>query len=238
MPNRQLRLFPLHAVLFPGAVLDLHVFEPRYKQLIDECLAEREPFGVVLISEGGEAGDPNVTPYDVGTVAHIREVTQLPFERYYVSTMGCERFRIEEILSRQPYLTARVDDLPDERLPEKRCNHLADEVRIILGEYFRLLVDVCASDAKMDLPSDARGTSYLAADALRIANPLKQRLLELPSTKQRLTSEIRLLRRLVPQLRTLLERRQAAIDQGAEASTDAVFRIQQDKLFGKHFSLN
>ncbi|MDQ6932107.1 MAG: LON peptidase substrate-binding domain-containing protein [Candidatus Eremiobacteraeota bacterium] len=238
MPNRQLRLFPLNTVLFPGVVLHLHVFEPRYKQLIDECLAEQVPFGVVLISEGGEAGDPSVMPYDVGTVAHIREVTRLPFERYYVSTIGCERFRIEEIVFRQPYLTGRVVYLSDERLPDKRCTNLANEVRTILREYLWLLLDVCASDAKVDLPSDARSTSYITADSLRISNPLKQRLLELPSTKQRLTIEIRLLRRLVPQLRKLLERRQSAIDGAPETTADAVFRVRQDKLFGKHFSVN
>ncbi len=238
MTNRQLRLFPLNAVLFPGTPLHLHVFEPRYKQLVEECLREHAPFGVVLISEGGEAGDPSVTPHDVGTVAEIREVTRLPMERYYVGTIGCERFHIQEIVSRQPYLTARVDYLAEERLPQQRCTDLADEVRIILKEYLRLLVHVCASDAEVDLPSDARATSYIAADALRIGNPLKQRLLELPGTKQRLTAEIRLLRRLVPQLRTLLERRQAAIDRGPESTGHAVFRVRQDKLFGKHFSEN
>jgi hypothetical protein len=56
----RLRLFPLNTVLFPGAVLNLHVFEPRYKQMISECLEGGEAFGVCLIREGDEAGDPDV----------------------------------------------------------------------------------------------------------------------------------------------------------------------------------
>ena len=72
-PGR-LRLFPLNTVLFPGAVLNLHVFEPRYKQLVSECLEEGAPFGVSLIREGDEAGDPAVSPYEVGTTAEIGDL--------------------------------------------------------------------------------------------------------------------------------------------------------------------
>src|SRR5690348_12111925 len=82
--STRLRLFPLNAVLFPGAVLNLHVFEPRYKQMIGECLETGEGFGVVLIREGQEAGDPSVEPHQIGSLAEITEVTQLPFGRYYV----------------------------------------------------------------------------------------------------------------------------------------------------------
>ena len=91
----RLRLFPLNTVLFPGAVLNLHVFEPRYRQMIAECLAGNEAFGVVLIREGQEAGDPEVTPHDIGTTAEIDDVTPLPAGRYYISTVGRRRFRIE-----------------------------------------------------------------------------------------------------------------------------------------------
>src|SRR5581483_3931480 len=69
-----LRLFPLNTVLFPGAVLNLHVFEERYRRLIAECLDTGEAFGVVLLREGEEAGDPDAVPHDVGTTAEIAEV--------------------------------------------------------------------------------------------------------------------------------------------------------------------
>ena len=109
--SARLRLFPLNAVLFPGAALNLHVFEPRYKQMIGECLEAGESFGVVLIREGNEAGDPSVEPHQVGSIAEIVEVTPLPFGRFYVSTVGKERFRIRKIVSRDPYLTVEAEPL-------------------------------------------------------------------------------------------------------------------------------
>ena len=65
-----LPLFPLNTVLFPNMVLPLHVFEERYKLMINTCLAQDKPFGVVLIYSGTEAGGPAV-PHSVGTVARI-----------------------------------------------------------------------------------------------------------------------------------------------------------------------
>ncbi|MDQ6825983.1 MAG: LON peptidase substrate-binding domain-containing protein [Candidatus Eremiobacteraeota bacterium] len=239
MPNQRLRLFPLNTVLFPGATLDLHVFEPRYKQLIDECLQRHEPFGVVLIRDGNEAGNSSVIPHDVGTAAQISHLTPLPFERYYVSTLGSERFRIERIVSREPYLTVEVEYLPDELLEPDRLRALADDVRVVFADYLQLLVALCGSEANVDLPTDARGISYIVGGALQIGDTHKQRLLELTSTKQRLTAELRLLRRLLPQLRTLLERRQqAAARRLSEIPEDSGFRLHQEELFGKHFSLN
>jgi len=237
MLDRSLRLFPLNAVLFPGAMLHLHVFEPRYKQLIDECLREGTSFGVALILEGGEAGDVSVMPHDVGTVAQIQEVTPLPFERYYVTTVGRRRFRIEKIVSREPYLTAAVVYFEDDPSPEPGCQKLADDVRIATRKYLHLLRDVAPSDVAVDFGSDPSAVSYLVAHSLQIADPLKQRLLELSNTKQRLTTEMRLLRHLIPQLRKLLQRRQAATDAVAQGPGTA-FRRRQDELFGKHFSLN
>ena len=58
-------------MLFPGAVLNLHVFEERYRRMIAECLDSNEAFGVVLIRDGQEAGDPDVTPHEIGTTAEI-----------------------------------------------------------------------------------------------------------------------------------------------------------------------
>src|SRR6202035_1120697 len=110
----RLRLFPLNTVLFPGAVLNLHVFEERYRRMIAECLDTNEAFGVVLIRDGQEAGDPDAMPHEVGTTAEISEVTPLPAGRYYTSTPGGRRSRIERIVSREPYLTAEVQFLDDE----------------------------------------------------------------------------------------------------------------------------
>ena len=73
----ELPLFPLNTVLFPGMPLPLHVFEERYKEMVQVCLDEQRPFGVVLIRSGVAEGGPLADPYDVGCVAEIIEVQKL-----------------------------------------------------------------------------------------------------------------------------------------------------------------
>lgn len=236
--STRLRLFPLNAVLFPGAVLNLHVFEPRYKQMIGECLESGEGFGVVLIREGQEAGDPSVEPHQVGSVAEIVEVTQLPFGRYYVSTIGRQRFRIRQILTREPYLTVDADLIDDVSADDSEMVQLRDDVRDAFLEYLDLIVQFSGQQTSVDLPRDAQTTSFLVGDALQIADNIKQRLLELNSTKQRLSVELGFLRRLLPQLRKMLERREEELEARKERGEQDAHRGDQERYFGKYFSAN
>ena len=82
-----LPLFPLHTVLCPGVALPLHVFEERYKTMVQRCLAAQSPFGVVLIREGREVGPGDLAVAGVGTVAEIREATRYPDGRYDLVTI-------------------------------------------------------------------------------------------------------------------------------------------------------
>jgi hypothetical protein len=236
----QLRLFPLNTVLFPGAVLNLHVFEERYRRMIAECLDANEAFGVVLIRDGREAGDPDVTPHDVGTTAEISEVTPLPAGRYYISTMGRRRFRIRRIVSRDPYLLADVEfieDRGDDDLDE-RASELTHRVLGEFREYVRLLVAFSGNDADVDVPHDPVDASYIVGDALQVADTLKQRLLELRTAEARLAAELGFLRRLMPQLRSLLERKQLQEEVVRDDAPGGEFRSHQEQFFGKHFSMN
>lgn len=237
MPAR-LRLFPLNAVLFPGAALNLHVFEPRYKQMIGECLENGEGFGVVLIREGTETGDPTVEPHQVGSIAEIVEVAQLPFGRFYLTTVGRERFRIRKILSRDPFLTVEADFLPESESDPAETAGLHERVREIFLQYMDVLAQFTAEPASVDLPADATGASYIIADALQVGDAVKQRLLEINSTKQRLTAELRFLRRLLPQMKRLLERREAELQARAQRGEEDTHRGEQEKFFGKYFSPN
>jgi Lon protease-like protein len=236
--STRLRLFPLNAVLFPGAVLNLHVFEPRYKQMIGECLESGEGFGVVLIRDGEEAGDPAVEPYEIGSLAEIVEVTQLPFGRYYISTVGRQRFRIRRIISREPYLTVDADLIDEEERNDLELADLRDEVRDAFLEYLDLIVEFSGQQASVDLPVDAETTSFVVGDALQVADNVKQRLLELDSTKQRLSIELGFLRRLLPQLRKLLEKRAAELEARAGRAEEQTQRNEQERYFGKYFSVN
>jgi Lon protease-like protein len=239
LKTNRLRLFPLNAVLFPGAVLNLHIFEPRYKQMVSECLQGGEPFGVCLIREGDEAGDPNVMPYEVGTTAEIGDVTPLENGRYYISSVGRRRFKVERIVAREPFLTVEVSYIPEDKAEDPGAmDSLLREIRAVFRDYLRLLVEFSGMHADIDLPEDPVDASFLIGDALQVADSMKQRLLELSSTEQRLTVELGFLRRLLPQLRSLLERKRETPQAQHAAAPGGSFRTNQEKFFGKHFSLN
>lgn len=108
-----LRLFPLNTVLFPGMPLTLQVFEERYRLLISECLAQQEPFGVVLIREGPEVGGTAV-PHDMGATARIEHVQPVDGVRLAVQARGERRFRIVRLHHDRAYLAAEVEYPVDE----------------------------------------------------------------------------------------------------------------------------
>ncbi len=237
----RLRLFPLNTVLFPGAVLKLHVFEERYRRMVAECLEGGEAFGVVLIRDGQEAGDPDVTPHEIGTTAEISEVTPLPAGRYYISTIGGRRFRIDRIVSREPYLVAEVEFLAEDEEDddeEARASELTHRVLGEFREYVKLLVAFSGNASEVELPHDPVDASYAVGDALQVADALKQRLLELRTAEARLAAELGFLRRLLPQLRSLLERKQAQENVVRDDAPGGEFRAHQERYFGKHFSMN
>ncbi len=108
-------MFPLGSVLLPGEALPLHVFEPRYRQLVIDLLADDEhdpEFGVALIERGHEVGGGDVRR-DVGTVARMVQVEALDGGRYAVVAVGVRRIRVRAWLPDDPYPLADVDDWPD-----------------------------------------------------------------------------------------------------------------------------
>src|SRR5919206_5035298 len=106
--ERELPLFPLHVVLFPGMRLPLHIFEDRYKLMIGTCMVTDETFGVALIRSGQEVGGP-AEVFRVGTTARIASMERLPQGRMNLVVVGGERFRIVERLQTQPYLLGSVE---------------------------------------------------------------------------------------------------------------------------------
>jgi Lon protease-like protein len=231
-------MFPLNTVLFPGAPLNLHIFEPRYRRLVAECLDTHEAFGVVLIREGDEAGDPDVQPHTVGTTAEIADVTPLPSGRYYLSSTGGRRFRINAILSREPYLLCEVEFLDEASGEEEAIQRLSAQIAAEFREYVSLIVEFAGSPSDVTIPEDPVRASYAIAEALQVADGLKQQLLELGSAEERLDAELGFLRRLLPQLRALLERKKEREAPPETAAPGGGFRSHQEKFFGKHFSDN
>jgi len=108
-------MFPLGSVLLPGGVLPLHVFEPRYRQMVIDVLAQdgTPEFGQALITHGGEAGGGDARA-EVGTIAQMLQVDALDEGRYSMVTVGTRRIRVNAWLPDDPYPLADVDDWPDE----------------------------------------------------------------------------------------------------------------------------
>ncbi len=109
-----MRMFPLGSVLLPGGILPLHVFEPRYRDMVRDCLRDDgEPeFGQVLISHGWETGGGDDRTM-VGTVAQMLQVDAIDEDRYALIAVGTRRIRVNAWLPDDPYPIADVDDWPD-----------------------------------------------------------------------------------------------------------------------------
>jgi Lon protease-like protein len=106
-------VFPLpHLVFFPDAFLPLHVFEPRYRALVQACLDGTPEFGVALIERGSEVGGGD-TRFDVACVARIVEAVSMPDGRWALGTVGARRIRVDEWLDDDPYPRADVTPWPD-----------------------------------------------------------------------------------------------------------------------------
>ncbi|HZQ84614.1 MAG TPA: LON peptidase substrate-binding domain-containing protein [Acidimicrobiales bacterium] len=117
-------MFPLGTVLFPHAPLPLHIFEPRYRTLVQECIAGDGEFGVVLIERGFEVGGGD-TRFGTGTVARLVEAAELPDGRWVITTVGTRRVRVATWLPDDPYPVAEVEDLPDLAVEEGDADPLA-----------------------------------------------------------------------------------------------------------------
>jgi len=156
----EIPLFPLHAVLVPGGPLPLHIFEPRYRALVVDCVAAGTPFGVVCISAGREVGVGSVSFAAVGTLAEIREVARYPDGRYDIVTMGTKRFRVERVEGDwKPYLVGIGDLLPELIGDPARVALLAARVRSRFVRYLELLQvddeDAAAGDGDPGTPGRA-----------------------------------------------------------------------------------
>ncbi len=125
----ELPMFPLGSPLVPGQVLPLHVFEPRYRALVDACLAADRCFGVVLIERGSEVGGGD-TRFDVGTVARITEMAEFPDGRYALVCVGTNRIRVQGWLADEPFPRAEVEVLTD---PEAGADALVGREQVVAG---------------------------------------------------------------------------------------------------------
>lgn len=172
-------MFPLGTVLFPRAMLPLHVFEPRYRSMTARVLRADGEFGVVLIERGSEVGGGD-TRFAIGTVARVVRAQELPDGGYALATVGTRRIRVTRWLPDDPYPLAEVVDVADPPEPD------AAEVETARVRAHAALGDVCALYRRLDpripdLPpvSDSPEQASYEIAALAPIGPLDaQRVLE------------------------------------------------------------
>lgn len=216
--ENELPLFPLHTVLFPQTRLHLHISERRYLGMIQGCLEEDLPFGVVRLRDGLEA--VGRTPLNaIGTIARIIYVARLSEGRMYITVTGVTRFRVLEHFDNRSYSTARIQLLPDLQvdLDESEC-----AARCVVQRYreyiaaFPAIEEINKEPKKeLQLPQDPTLLSYSIAARLPISLSDKQALLETPTTVQRLHREMDFLARELQLLPLVLERCVQIRDQGS-----------------------
>jgi Lon protease-like protein len=189
-----LPLFPLQVVLFPGTALPLHIFEPRYKEMIGECLERKQPFGVVLAQENSL----------VGCTAEIIKVVQRYDDgRLDIFTEGRQRFEILNLDRERPFLRGEVLPFDDEgeavsREEASRAVELQQQLLALAGEHGGL--------PEADHPQ----LSFQLAAGVPLELDFKQNLLGMRSEKERMAILIRYYQELIPKLQRALKARNRA----------------------------
>ena len=180
-------MFPLGSVLLPSVFLPLHLFEPRYRQLIRDCMAGSQEFGVVLIERGSEVGGGDVRA-DVGTVARVLEARELDDGRWAVGAVGTRRIRVVEWLEDDPYPRAEVEDWDD---VDDGGAADVDALAPVVATLRRVLALASelgdpAADATQELSPEPSLASFQVAALSPIGPMDRQALLRTPGTSERL----------------------------------------------------
>ena len=206
MSTIEIPLFPL-AVLFPGGILPLHIFEPRYRQMVVDCQRANIPMGIVLPRPESEF--MNEVPCSVGTMAEIHNLEHLDDGRYLFNAIGTTRFRILSEHHEKPYISALVEPYEDEAESSDELEGVLQTAQRLFKEYLDILLEPESEQrVEENMPRQPENLSYFIASLLQtIDDEQKQQFLEMTSTSHRLSEEVEILRREVPFMREILSKR-------------------------------
>jgi len=190
-PMPKLPIFPLNTVLFPGYKLPLRIFEPRYKQMLDDCIAADGRFVIALIRDGVEVGG-EATPRDIGTIALIAKVGDRSEQVVPLLALGEQRVRIGELDRTLPYLSADVEPLdepPDAEPPGGDIDpELLERARAATTRFARAMLMQIRGEwrANPEMPDDPGELGYRMGTLLAGRPTAAQRVLEATSINERL----------------------------------------------------
>jgi Lon protease-like protein len=181
----EIPLFPLpNLVLFPNIVVPLHIFEDRYKSMINACIDHDEVFGLVLLRSGAEE-ESEETIHRVGVSARVVEVERLEEGRMNILCEGESRFRIYSFTEQLPFWKGTVEFFEDQEF--RTAEALYDQVAELYRGVAALSAKLSGSDpAELVLPESATDLSFMVSYVLDIEHEEKQKLLEMTSTAERL----------------------------------------------------
>jgi Lon protease-like protein len=192
-----LPLFPLDLVLLPGIPMPLHIFEPRYKEMVGECLSQKRPFGVVRVQEEGMA--------EIGCTADIITVTKEYSDgKMDIVTQGRERFEVMEVNQERSFLQAEVFYFQDEP-----GTGTTEEITRALELHNEILALAGAEQEPASLGEDPQ-LSFRLAGTLPLDLDFKQTLLGMKSEAERLRGIIAYFDTLLPNLRRTMHVRRKA----------------------------
>jgi Lon protease-like protein len=184
----RLPMFPLGTVLVPGAVLPLHIFEPRYRVLMFDCVRGEAEFGVVLIERGFEVGGADER-FGVGTVARIVEAAELPDGRWVIAVLGTDRLRVAEWVPDDPYPLAMVERLADEGWDDADAEVRARaEAQVRRGLALSAELGQPVPAATVELAADPGVAAWQLVAIAPLGTFDKQRLLEIDGHGPRLAA--------------------------------------------------
>jgi uncharacterized protein len=208
--SQRLPLFPLGAVLYPGMLLPLHIFEERYRRLVQDLLAGPEPrrFGVIAIRKGRETGVEGVhSLYEIGCTATLRRVEEYEDGRFDLVTVGTQRFRLLGLDQTLPYLQGEIEPLADDVVDLTAAAPVVRAVQTAFRAYLDALTETGGATVRVeDLPDEPVLLSFLIAASVVIDLPERQALLTESDTLRRLNAERALLSREASMLRTTTSR--------------------------------
>jgi len=185
---KHLPLFPLSLVLLPNELLPLHIFEPRYQQMLKDVALNKNMFGIMLF-EPSESFIEKPAIGAIGCAAEVREVQQLPDGRSNVLTIGVIRYRlIDYVDADEPYLVGDVEFFEDEPEEKTVLEPLAEEVFVLFERIARAAHKLSGQRGTFpEIPHiEAEQFSFLVTAAFNFENELKYPLLETRSTIERL----------------------------------------------------
>jgi ATP-dependent Lon protease len=185
---KQLPLFPLPLVLLPNELLPLHIFEPKYRQMLKDIELRRNIFGLTFFEPQAEFDDKPAVG-TVGCVAEIREVHTMPDERSNILTSGIIRYRLlDYVEAGTPYLMGEVEFFEDVIEDEKTLEPVADEVFQLFDRVAKAAFKLSGNRGKLpEIPqAPPEQLSFLVTAAFNLDNDLKYEMLEMTSTAKRL----------------------------------------------------